>query len=117
VTSGTGGVGHGGVGHGGGERAVPYVCPFCGEEDLRPADQGRWHCRSCLRLFSLTFHGVAPAASLSPRPASAPPPPTPASGIRLPVTPDAARADALTLPDDDDLFLADDDPTFPGSSR
>jgi ribosomal protein L37AE/L43A len=40
-------------------RATPYLCPFCGEEDLRPAEQGRWHCRSCLRMFSLTFHGLA----------------------------------------------------------
>jgi len=39
-------------------RAVPYVCPFCGEEDLRPVEQGRWHCRSCLRVFGLTFHGL-----------------------------------------------------------
>ncbi len=39
-------------------RAVPYVCPFCGEEDLRPVEQGRWHCRSCLRVFALTFHGL-----------------------------------------------------------
>ena len=48
-------------------RAVPYACPFCAEEDLRPADhEGApvWHCRSCLRLFSLTFHGLAtPEAS------------------------------------------------------
>ena len=43
-----------------GERAVPYVCPFCGEEDLRPQPQGRWHCRSCLRTFSVAFHGVHP---------------------------------------------------------
>ena len=55
----------------GGSRAVPYVCPFCGEEDLRPADEpdgaARWHCRSCLRLFSLTFHGLAaPEASTIP---------------------------------------------------
>ena len=41
-----------------GARAVPYVCPFCGEEDLRPVEGGRWHCRSCLRLFSLSFHGL-----------------------------------------------------------
>ena len=39
--------------------AVPYVCPFCGEEDLRPAAEGRWHCHSCLRVFALTFHGLA----------------------------------------------------------
>jgi transposase-like protein len=47
----------------GGTRAVPYLCPFCGEEDLRPTDgpghPARWHCRSCLRVFSLTFHGLA----------------------------------------------------------
>lgn len=82
--------GHGG----GGERAVPYICPFCGEEDLRPAEHGRWHCRSCLRLFSLTFHGVTAAGSPYPQPASAAPeapapaplptpPPTPATGFRL----------------------------------
>jgi ribosomal protein L37AE/L43A len=48
-----------------GSRAVPYVCPFCGEEDLRPAESGGWHCRSCLRLFSLSFHGLAAAQSSS----------------------------------------------------
>jgi ribosomal protein L37AE/L43A len=42
-----------------GQRAVPYVCPFCAEEDLRPVDRG-WHCRSCLRVFSVSFHGLAP---------------------------------------------------------
>ena len=46
-------------------RAVPYVCPFCGEEDLRPVEQGRWHCRSCLRVFALTFHGVVRTAPAS----------------------------------------------------
>jgi ribosomal protein L37AE/L43A len=44
-------------------RVVPYLCPFCGEEDLRPtrtADgKACWHCRGCLRLFSLGFHGLA----------------------------------------------------------
>jgi ribosomal protein L37AE/L43A len=51
---------------GGAKRAVPYLCPFCGEEDLRPTDhegQPVWHCRACLRLFSLTFHGVASATA------------------------------------------------------
>jgi len=48
---------------GGARASAPYLCPFCGEEDLRPADHDGapvWHCRSCLRLFSLTFHGLAP---------------------------------------------------------
>lgn len=40
------------------QRATPFVCPYCGEETLRPEPQGRWHCRSCLRLFSVTFHGL-----------------------------------------------------------
>ena len=47
-------------------RAVPYCCPFCAEEDLRPLESGAvpsltrggWHCRSCLRVFSINFHGV-----------------------------------------------------------
>jgi transposase-like protein len=61
--------------------AVPYVCPFCGEEDLRPTDLparhggagnvAGWHCRSCLRLFSLTFHGLA-APEVSSLPATRP---------------------------------------------
>jgi ribosomal protein L37AE/L43A len=55
------------AGAAGSRAGTPYLCPFCGEEDLRPADQGRWHCRSCLRLFSLTFHGLAaPEASTLP---------------------------------------------------
>jgi hypothetical protein len=58
------------------QRAVPYHCPFCAEEDLRPLESGAvlssgtqvqrpaWHCRSCLRAFSLTFHGLhSPAAA------------------------------------------------------
>jgi hypothetical protein len=58
--------GHPGNGHPGVQRAVPYVCPFCAEEDLRPADDGRWHCRSCLRLFSVAFHGLAGPGSTYP---------------------------------------------------
>lgn len=48
------------------QRAVPYNCPFCAEEDLRPVESGAvagltrggWHCRSCLRVFSVAFHGI-----------------------------------------------------------
>ncbi|MCY7342172.1 MAG: Insertion element protein [Pseudonocardia sp.] len=47
-------------------RAVPFYCPFCGEEDLRPHEQepaahgtgGAWHCRSCTRVFSLKLVGL-----------------------------------------------------------
>ena len=44
-------------------RAVPYACPFCAEEDLRPVEQGRWHCRSCLRVFAVQFFGLLTPSS------------------------------------------------------
>lgn len=42
------------------ERAVPFYCPYCGEEDLRPAgaDHGAWYCPDCLRTFSLALIGI-----------------------------------------------------------
>ena len=51
------------------ERAAPFHCPYCGDEDLRPhevvADSGEvtsphgtWECRSCLRAFSLKMLGM-----------------------------------------------------------
>ncbi|MFL6137690.1 MAG: hypothetical protein ACJ74O_07820 [Frankiaceae bacterium] len=47
---------------GGGERAVPFYCPYCAEEDLRPldADPGSYACGACRRSFGLRFIGVAP---------------------------------------------------------
>jgi predicted RNA-binding Zn-ribbon protein involved in translation (DUF1610 family) len=46
-----------------GQRAVPFYCPFCGEEDLRPhedvSEAGHaWHCRGCTRVFSLKLVGL-----------------------------------------------------------
>jgi hypothetical protein len=43
-----------------GERQVPFFCPYCGEEELRPAGSkaGEWECRSCARGFTLRFSGV-----------------------------------------------------------
>ena len=43
-----------------GERQVPFFCPYCGEEELRPADSspGAWDCQSCARSFTLRFAGV-----------------------------------------------------------
>ncbi len=40
-----------------GRPAVPYHCPFCGEEDLRPDtdDASAWGCRSCARVFTVTM--------------------------------------------------------------
>ena len=51
-------------------RAVPFHCPYCGDEDLRPhlaedttgeqapsSSHGQWECRSCLRAFKLSMIG------------------------------------------------------------
>ncbi len=49
-------------------RAVPFQCPYCGDEDLRPHESeapaggresrhGEWECRSCLRAFRLSLLG------------------------------------------------------------
>ena len=45
------------------ERAVPFHCPYCGEENLRPHEteepiHGAWECRACLRAFSLKMLGM-----------------------------------------------------------
>jgi transposase-like protein len=43
-----------------GERQVPFFCPYCGEEELRPsgAKAGDWLCHACARSFQLRFTGV-----------------------------------------------------------
>jgi predicted RNA-binding Zn-ribbon protein involved in translation (DUF1610 family) len=48
------------VDDGPGERQVPFYCPYCGEEELRPAGSkaGDWACRACARSFRLRFTGV-----------------------------------------------------------
>ncbi|WP_310723285.1 hypothetical protein [Streptomyces sp. N2A] len=48
------------------ERAAPFYCPYCGDEDLRPSEEGHgaWECRSCSRAFRLSFLGLlAPGTS------------------------------------------------------
>jgi hypothetical protein len=47
--------------HSGG-RQVPFYCPYCGEEDLRPSGPagGNWRCAACARAFELRFAGLAP---------------------------------------------------------
>jgi transposase-like protein len=46
------------------DRAVPFHCPYCGDENLRPheaeegAPHGAWECRACLRAFSLKMLGL-----------------------------------------------------------
>jgi hypothetical protein len=43
------------------ERQVPFFCPYCGEEELRPAaaESGSWACLACARTFQLLFTGLA----------------------------------------------------------
>jgi transposase-like protein len=48
-------------------RSVPFHCPYCGGEDLRPhevaqdgsagAGHGAWECHSCLRAFRVSLIG------------------------------------------------------------
>ena len=42
------------------ERAAPFYCPYCGEEDLRPSETGpgAWECADCNRAFRLNFLGL-----------------------------------------------------------
>ena len=40
------------------QRQAPFYCPYCGEEDLVPAEAGGWACRSCLRIFELRHVGI-----------------------------------------------------------
>ena len=50
------------------ERAVPFHCPYCGEGDLWPSEEGHgaWECHSCLRAFALKSLGlVRPVGSRS----------------------------------------------------
>jgi ribosomal protein L37AE/L43A len=39
-------------------RVQPFFCPYCGEQDLRPATDAGWHCRVCERRFELSFLGL-----------------------------------------------------------
>jgi ribosomal protein L37AE/L43A len=43
------------------ERAAPFYCPYCGDEDLRMFGEkhGEWRCGACQRVFRLSYVGVA----------------------------------------------------------
>jgi hypothetical protein len=43
-------------------RAVPFYCPFCGEQDIRPADPSGYRCEVCDRRWELRLLGVGPGA-------------------------------------------------------
>jgi transposase-like protein len=42
------------------ERATPFHCPYCGEEDLRPREEphAAWLCTGCRRVFTVKFVGL-----------------------------------------------------------
>ncbi|NIH81617.1 Insertion element protein [Amycolatopsis viridis] len=40
------------------ERATPFHCPYCGDEDLRPDEGGAWLCGACRRVFTVKFIGL-----------------------------------------------------------
>ncbi len=47
------------------ERVAPFHCPYCGEEDLRPSEEGgrgAWECGSCARAFTVQFLGLVSRA-------------------------------------------------------
>ena len=41
-------------------RSTPLYCPYCGDEDLRPSEEGHgaWECAACNRAFQLKFLGL-----------------------------------------------------------
>jgi ribosomal protein L37AE/L43A len=44
------------------QRAVPFFCPYCGEQELEPhGEAGAWYCGSCDRRFTLRFEGLGAA--------------------------------------------------------
>ena len=56
------------------QRAVPFYCPYCGDEDLRhdEAGHGSWHCGSCTHVFRLSFTGIAARTSTTAAPGGSP---------------------------------------------
>jgi hypothetical protein len=41
-------------------RAVPFYCPYCGEEDLCPEEEphAAWRCADCQRVFIVHMVGL-----------------------------------------------------------
>jgi transposase-like protein len=49
------------------QRAVPFYCPYCGDEDLQPYAErhGGWWCQSCRRAWTLSMIGTGTPRSVS----------------------------------------------------
>jgi hypothetical protein len=43
------------------ERAAPFYCPYCADENLRPFGEvhGEWRCGACQRVFRIGYIGIA----------------------------------------------------------
>ena len=56
----------------GSSRGIPFHCPYCGDENLRPSEEGpndgrgAWECHACLRAFSLKMLGMIPRGGTAP---------------------------------------------------
>ena len=35
-----------------------FYCPYCGDENLHPADDTAWECRACLCTFIVTLTAI-----------------------------------------------------------
>lgn len=48
------------------QRAVPFYCPYCGDEDLQPYGErdGAWWCQSCRRAWALSLIGTGTPGEL-----------------------------------------------------
>ena len=46
--------------------APVFYCPYCGEEDLRPAEggHGQWLCMGCRRVWAVKLLGLAAPSSV-----------------------------------------------------
>jgi transposase-like protein len=54
------------------QRAVPFYCPYCGDEDLRPVrGAGDWWCQSCRRAWSLRLIGTGTPEEIDRQPGDA----------------------------------------------
>ncbi len=44
----------------GSSRGIPFHCPYGGDENLRPSEEGHgsWECHACLRAFTLKMLGM-----------------------------------------------------------
>ena len=49
------------------ERAAPFYCPYCGEEDIRPDGEqhAQWRCGACTRVWTLRYVGLGRPQTLS----------------------------------------------------